>query len=140
MRELADALLPAACGEQIDRVETVERPGVIDLDMRDLAFGEAHRDQEDRPGPPPTIGGDRVEGLGPEVGVFPPEAAIGQAEEDGGASCHRLSDLMLPILARQEILIPPGIDFPGDEVLPEAANLVRVLPEVREEDPGLVDL
>src|SRR5512135_1827912 len=99
-------LIPAVRGEQVDEMESVEGSAAVDLDARDLAFGESDGDQEDLSGASLTIRGDRVVNLGINERPCPLEALVRQAEDDRIAPPHRLADLIFPVLAREDVFIP----------------------------------
>src|SRR5512135_328162 len=103
-------LVPAVRGEQVHEMESVEGSAAVDLDARDLTFGESDGDQEDLPGASLTIRGDRVVDLGVNERPCPLEALARQAEDDRIAPLHRHTDLIFPVSAWKNIFIPPGFD------------------------------
>src|SRR5512135_2998635 len=114
--DAAHPLIPAVRGEQVHEMEPVEGSAAVDLDARDLAFGESDGDQEDFSGASLAICGDRVVDLGINERTCPLEALARQAEDDRMAPLHRLADLIFPVLAREDVLIPPDVDPMGGQV------------------------
>ena len=124
--------------EEVHELEAVQPIRGSDLDERDIAFGQAHRDEVRDPRCELPVGRDGFRRFGVDAGR---DARLGfhrEAEDHGIGFPHGLEDGDLPVLPGDDVLIPPDRFTRGEQVIAELGYGVPVVMAVGEEDVLLV--
>ena len=82
------------------------------------------------PGRCSPVRSDGVQRLGVDAGGDALLGLFGQAQHDGVAVLHRLADGLLPVLAGQDVLVPPDGLAGGEQVVAQLAHLPGVVTAV----------
>jgi len=103
------AVIAPRTWEQIDAMQAVQVSVLGDLQRRDLALAEPHGDQEHSPRRILPVRVDGVQCFRVDPGRGAGLRFVAQAEDHRVAVLQGLADGELPILARQDLLVPPHL-------------------------------